>query len=53
MEAWTGGLFFVLRLAVFGVGVGSLCLFFYDLGISMFRPCTVLNQRQVSLVVSD
>ena len=35
------------------VGVGSLCLFFYDLGISMFRPSMVLNQRQVSLVVSD
>ena len=33
--------------------MGSLCLFFYDLGISMFRPSMVLNQRQVSLVVSD
>jgi hypothetical protein len=29
------------------------CLFFYDFGISMFRPSMVLNQRQVSLVVSD
>jgi hypothetical protein len=35
------------------LGVGSLCLYFYDLGISMFRPSMVLNQRQVSLVVSD
>ena len=33
--------------------VGSLCLFFYVLVISMFRPSMVLNQRQVSLVVSD
>ena len=33
--------------------MGSLCLFLYDLGISMFRPSMVLNQRQVSLVVSD
>ena len=33
--------------------VGSLCLFFYDLGICMFRPSMVLNQRLVSLVVSD
>jgi hypothetical protein len=31
----------------------AVCLFFYDLGISMFRPGMVLNQRQVSLVVSD
>ena len=31
----------------------AVCLFFYDLGISMFRPSMGLNQRQVSLVVSD
>ena len=33
------------------VGVGSLCVFFY-VGFCV-RPSMVLNQRQVSLVVSD